>query len=703
MLSLLLPCHALQAQSVLTTGTTVTTKVPTTISTRNNNNNNRTGNAPATSQSETDTTAGMPKGIDFNHHEEADSVLRRQVFHFHVEPTKVRIYHIDNPSLDPTEAEFVDPIDRVVGPFYLSRGSIGQQHISLSKVPQGSASFSFRPELFEALVKDHRNINFYQVQRPFTSLAYGSSLNKEYRVGVTHSQNVAQRWNVAFNYNLVSLDGVYTNGNVDNHQFDINTNYYSADSRYQLWAAVIRQQFTTAENGGIADDASFLLNQQTNRAGMVVNLYNAYSRQRTFEAFVRQSYNFVRQVPMPRQRDSVFVAAEQHGDSVKLDTVTVYDTVWPGTPSIFNPGVISCDISYLRSKRNYSDRNIAGNTFYPVFYYDGVETYDSAVAHTVEASLFWTNDAYPQYRFRTPLTLAVGMKPQVARLAMQDDRYTFASLSPFASLGLALAGNASLKVNATTTIADNYLAGNTRVDAALDIAATLFKRRFDVSVDAVHNVAAADYIYYHYDANNYRWDNDLRKIATSWLLCRVADTAGFALSLTASRIGNAVHFLPDMSVQQIANTGYLMQAELQWRLSWGWFHYDMHHLLQHSSDRQVVEVPLFATKNSFYADMHLFKKALHAQTGVDVRYHTAYHAMAYNPVVGAFYRQQDVTVGNYLWADAFVSLQVKRATIYLKVSHFNAPLEAEPSYMLLPHYPGQDLAVYWGLVWKFFD
>jgi hypothetical protein len=54
-------------------------------------------------------------------------------------------------------------------------------------------------------------------------------------------------------------------------------------------------------------------------------------------------------------------------------------------------------------------------------------------------------------------------------------------------------------------------------------------------------------------------------------------------------------------------------------------------------------------------------------------------------------------------ADFWLTLQIKRATIYAKVSHFNAPLERHPSYFSLPHYPMEDLGVYWGVVWKFFN
>ena len=130
-------------------------------------------------------------------------------------------------------------------------------------------------------------------------------------------------------------------------------------------------------------------------------------------------------------------------------------------------------------------------------------------------------------------------------------------------------------------------------------------------------------------------------------------------------------------------------------------------MLQYSSDNNVIRVPLFASKNSLFADIFLFHRALHMQTGFDIRYHTKYYADGWNPVLGAFYRQDDVEVGNYLVTDFWITLQIKRASIYLKASHFNAPIENltsfTPAYFSLPHYPMEGFGLYWGVTWKFFN
>ena len=125
--------------------------------------------------------------------------------------------------------------------------------------------------------------------------------------------------------------------------------------------------------------------------------------------------------------------------------------------------------------------------------------------------------------------------------------------------------------------------------------------------------------------------------------------------------------------------------------------------LQHSTDPDQLPVPLWASKNSLYADFPLFHGTLRAQLGVDLRYHTAYHAPFYDPATGLFLQQDALTVGNYLWGDLFVTMQVKRASIYIKAGHLNALWENPATYFLLPHYPGQKFGLQWGLTWCFFD
>ena len=128
----------------------------------------------------------------------------------------------------------------------------------------------------------------------------------------------------------------------------------------------------------------------------------------------------------------------------------------------------------------------------------------------------------------------------------------------------------------------------------------------------------------------------------------------------------------------------------------------MQQIVQYSSNQDIIRAPLFASKNSIYTDFYLFHKVLHTQVGIDLRYHTLFMADTYDPVLGTFYRQNDTEVGNYLWADFFINLQIKRASIYAKAGHLNSYLEQQ-AHCIIPGYPSKQFGFYFGLTWKFFD
>lgn len=65
-----------------------------------------------------------------------------------------------------------------------------------------------------------------------------------------------------------------------------------------------------------------------------------------------------------------------------------------------------------------------------------------------------------------------------------------------------------------------------------------------------------------------------------------------------------------------------------------------------SQANQVLNVPELVTRNTLYFSSNVFKKAMYLQTGgVTLKYFTAYHMDAYNPLLGEFYLQNNEKLG----------------------------------------------------------
>ena len=369
--------NILQAQEVLRVNTN-----------RNGNNRSTSGNNNAVNGNPlfaNDTTnrrdtVAQPQGLQYNK-EVPDSVLRSKVFYFNYTPAHPKIYTVKNPTLDPTGVQFCEQLYALNGTYYLGKGILGHSHVSIYPTLSDGLAIQLQPDPLVGYAKRPTNIRFFQTMTPYTVLSYNSSLNKDYVVNVAHTQNILPGWNVAFDYRLLCPEGIYTSSSATDHLLDITMNYFSRDSRIQATGGIIWQSMRMDENGGISDDSYFTQQLQNNRAGIPVNLYNMGTQQRELTAFAEGSYSFVRQFERYRYRDSI--AATTVNDSLtRFDTIVLTDTIAAGAPRCLNLGTIGLEAAYDRRKRVFTD---------------------STWGQDIGASLYWTNDVYPDHRWRNPV------------------------------------------------------------------------------------------------------------------------------------------------------------------------------------------------------------------------------------------------------------------------------------------------------------
>ena len=659
-----------------------------------------------------------PQGVEY-HVDIPDSVLQASVFFFHRLQHQVKILELKHPTLSPTGIQFSDCLDAFNGNYYLPVTELGHPHLTLTPSFDGTPGLVYKSNIFPAFYKTPDNIYFYQVQNPYTVLSYNSSLDQDYQVHVTHTQNINERWNFSFDYHLFSPEGVFSNSSATDHIFDFNTNYYSRDARYQVSAGFIWQRMVLGENGGLSNESIFINKDISNMGGIPVNVTQRYSNNNDHTVFVRQSFNTVRQFEWYRPiKESYIDTVVVHdttkymvfdtvvSDSVELDSVATttryemrdtivgYDTLQPHDPHVYNTGVLGLELQWDKQK---------------------YRCVDSTLYNRLSASLFWTNDAYMDHRWRNPLKLYGGVRPQVSWLALDESVYTSATvrrvaLYPFARVEISPWAASELNVygEASPTLSEYNL------DAKLifPFRDSVGNSKQNITLRAVVKALQPELIY---TAQCLRADSpvtdDFTSIGIRKLEADYSRDSLLQIHLAAQHISHNVWFaqytLADNNTAlfpvQSDGSALLLQGRLNLNLTmFGWLHYDMQHHVQYSSDNEQIRVPLFASKNSIYADFKLFNNVLHTQIGTDIRYHTAYKADGYDPVMGAFYRQDDVEVGGYLWADFFINIQVKRASIYAKAAHLNSFLE-EHSYCILPHYPSKQFGFFFGMTWKFFD
>ena len=120
-----------------------------------------------------------------------------------------------------------------------------------------------------------------------------------------------------------------------------------------------------------------------------------------------------------------------------------------------------------------------------------------------------------------------------------------------------------------------------------------------------------------------------------------------------------------------------------------------------SSNNEIIPLPDFSANMRYYIQFELVKDVLTTQIGADITYNTEFYAQAYNPSTGMFHNQNDRKIGNYPYIDAFVNLQWKRASIFVK--YINAA-EGWPSsdYFSAHNYIRSQTNIKFGIHWPFY-
>lgn len=644
--------------------------LPTNVANRNiNSSNSRSGN-PDNPQDTTANQEGEYQQNGIEHHEEIpDSVLIGSIYRFHYTPLAVKVLDLEHIRFDPTGAQYPDANDALNGNYYLGKGSAGQSCLPIFLTFGDEFGPRLQPNTNPVYRITSLSADLYQVQKTFTRLGFAGSQKKDNHLYLTHTQNINERWNFAFDYHLIRSEGVYANSGDKNHYLDFTTNYYSKDSRYQIQGGIIWQKEALDENGGITNDDLVRNNPNATQSGIPVLYTSAGSLSRSTTLFAHQSYNTVQQVYRLIQHDSLKANIV---DSTKFDTIVYYDTILPAKPRMFNTGVFALDLQWNADTRRFSD---------------------STRWNELSSTLFWTNDAYPDYIWHNPVKLSVGYTYKRILNFVSDWSWLTYS-GPTARLELT-------PFKGTLTLHAQQLGDyGSRISGQYFLPLDSLRSHL-LEISAISQTQQWDYLYQFFSRKAGLHPSKTLRLQASYRFKDILQADLFARSIDQ----NVWLEKSDttLAARQADGSCWLFQARLLSRLRFGWFHYDMQQLFQYSTNQEYIRVPLLASKNSLYADLRLFHDALRAQIGLDIRYHTAFYSDTYDPATGLFYRQDEVPIGNYVMADLFVNLQIKHATIYFKAGHLNSIIEQHPNYFLLPHYPANRLGLFFGINWLFFD
>ena len=574
----------------------------------------------------------------------------------------------------------------------------------------------------------------YNTKTPYTELAYSGTLfanreKEESNVRILTTQNITPALNFTLQYTNFSGRGMLQNEGTSYRTVVAATNY--TGKKYLMHAGFIYNRIERKENGGITD-LSMIRDTTVDAREIGVYLGSAASKTRTNTVFLDQSYRipftFIEDLKGRKARlaeearrdsimtygDSTAIAALMAEEEAELALAAqAKDTVKTDITSAF----IGHSSEYAVFRRAYTDKittsdSYAREFFHDRFYLNPTTSQDSMRVMRLENKAFIRLQPWKSDGIVSKLDIGIG-----------DKLLNFYSFRPSGYLG----GTSNISQNSVYVYAgangqyDKYLKWdasgkynflgyeindfNINGNVQVNIYPFRKDRKSPLTVRAHFetNLTEPNYYDQHLYTNHYVWNNSFGKISTTKMEGSIAIPrwkmdASFGYAL----LSNNIYYDSEGIARQNTEPMSIISATLNKDLTLWKFHLDNRILFQYSSRPDVVTLPMLALNLRYYLQFDVVKNVMQMQIGADGLYTTSWYAPGYNPVLGVFHNQHERRYGNCPYIDAFVNVQWKRVSLFVKFVNVNMGWPCKSAdYFSADGYINTQRAFKFGISWPF--
>ncbi len=531
------------------------------------------------------------------------------------------------------------------------------------------------------------NLPFYNVKTPYTEMGYWGTLfanrdKEESNIKILHSQNLSPALNLTFLYKRYGGKGLLVNEATDTRNLSVYSNYLGKN--YVMHAGYIANIIKRDENGGVLDDKMVLDTTVDDSKTLAYRLQSANNKINGRTLFLTHSYG----IPL-----MIF----------KKDTLGAGE----GTTTFFGHS-----FEYSAYSKKYTDEILpadsVGRSFYNnTFLLDPNNSNDSIRVNNLENRLFIRLQPWSQNAIISRLDGGVGY--QLMEIYNFEPRFYTDEISNkvYNNLYLYFGADGNFKkyvrwgafaqYNLT-----GYYANNFKYCSKLGLSFYPHKEGIHINGKILIDNKRVDWLSSSYYSNHYSWKNNFQNITETRIegtveIPKYTFDAFFGYSVISNPVYYGIQGIPAQHNGIIS----IMSAYLQKNFKIGFLHLNNRILYQRSSNREVIPLPMLSLNLRYFMEFELVKNVLTAQMGSDVVFNTEFYAPAYSPALGLFHNQNSRLVGNYPYMDAFINLQWKRTSIFVK--YVNA-LQGWPDgdYFSALHYIRPEKTIKFGIHWPFY-
>lgn len=574
----------------------------------------------------------------------------------------------------------------------------------------------------------------YNTKTPYTELAYYGTLfanqeKEEANIRVLTTQNITPALNFTIDFRRYGGNGMLKREDTANKTFVASTNYLG--KKYLMHAGYIYNKVKRSENGGIVDE-SWIRDTTVDAREIDVYLRDAENQLKKNTLFLDQSYRipltFLTDLKGKKERklqearrDSIMASGDSTAiaqlmaeeerqlaiEAAKADTARINTDI--------TTAFIGHSTEYSVFSKTYKDKisDPLGKEFYgDRFYINPTSSMDSLRVMRLDNKVFIRLQPWKDDGIISKLDVGIGDKLanyfsfsptdylRGGNNVIQNSMYLYAGAN--GQYSKYLTWNAKGKYNFL-----GYEINDFGIEANMTFNAYPFRRYrkspLTVGAHFETSLKEPDYYQQHLFTNHYKWDNDFSKISTTKVEASVSIPRWeMAASFGYALLSNNIYYDTQGFVQQNTSPMSVMTATLKKNFLVWKFHLDHHAMLQLSSDKEVLPLPLLALNFRYYIQFDVVKNVMQMQIGANGTYTTEWYAPAYNPVLGVFHNQDERKYGNCPYIDAFVNIQWKKASIFIKAVNVNMGWPNKSAdYFSAAGYIAPQRAIKFGITWPF--
>ena len=508
------------------------------------------------------------------------------------------------------------------------------------------------------------DIPFFKVPTTYSDLFYLSGISQGQMLRSLITSNINPQINFALGYQGINSLGLYKNSKTGLGRFFFSLDLYGKNKKYHSKLFYVSHNLMNEENGGIKDPAQFESGDPafTNRSRIEVNLTDAEINTYSNTFYWQQSYKFFDSIPVilqnETQLDNKKYIYSQNSPSDFIGTAFT-------TGEILDSTRLKHFENYLSVKFNYRKIKLQSGLSY---IYNGYkwDSIKNIGGKQIPNELLYNDMAWKSSLAWKNKKLDLNIKTEII-----PTTYLKAYL---------LQGKLKYKKDSLKDLTLQFVSSSRKPDFKY----ILFQSAYE------------QLNWYHPEFDNVQYN----KVSALFTHHKYG-----SLLFKQEAVNNYTFFDKNLQPRQYSGLISISSLKFQNDLRFGKWGIASDFLYQKViKGEEILSLPDFIIRESFYFSNRYFKRNLHIQTGFTIKYFPSYYAMGYHPVLGDFYIQHQQKTGGFPLLDLFFNFKVKRFRFYLKAEHLNAIWEKSgASYYTAPGYPMRDFNLRFGINWIFFN